>query len=630
MKLLNTYTSKLDSSKLDYGDYSNLRDELNRLGGECKKEGTDEEHRLLTLEYEQLHFSVSMERGIEPASTEGRKLPNGAVEILVQWPDITKYADADFEYILKRFDESKNDYIRYKYGIFLIQSKKKRDNQFVAEVLKSMFALMDAYYAKAIDDKINKKKHYVTYLTSLTKDVFLLAHQRRNVKEMVPFYKQVRNFIYDKLSSWDKNKEGTRHLLFSYTRLLHEHFSEFSEYGLKPILKKNWEIAVEFKNTDNHNAIDIAKNAVHLAAKLKEETDPWYRLCADCYVAEAEKRKGMVAPKFYISAIKYYKLIGDEQKVNEIHEAFTKAKKEMNFGKMSFPAVDEFTKAKEKQRDEEVSTKEPEFLLKRIAYGEMIPTFSMIKKMESEDTNFSLSRMLSVDIYDKHGNNNITIGAQSEDDRVSFYQMYELLTQIDLQIHASYFYEAVRANKITAEFIIKWLSSNTWYGEEIVKVYNGFTRKVVVAKLLDEPIKLFFSQLNLSLANNGGNPSYVCSIDSLTPKVEYILRLICEEKFKILTSRIKEDGTVEEKTFGILMSDIFKLIEEEKNLEEEDKTMLLDHLIFVDFIMNSKAGPNIRNVVAHAHLDLEDYSPDKAVLVLSVLLRIAILIKKRE
>lgn len=143
-------------------------------------------------------------------------------------------------------------------------------------------------------------------------------------------------------------------------------------------------------------------------------------------------------------------------------------------------------------------------------------------------------------------------------------------------------------------------------------------------ELLIPVLKLLFEDFTKALTTENYAPNYVCILDSLTLKVEYIIRILCDEKLNISTAYVNSDGTVDEKTFTALVFDLKKFVKDHPSINSEMKQVLLDDIIFIDFVLNSKAGKNIRNRVAHAHLDIDEYSPMKIVLVLAVILKISL------
>lgn len=78
----------------------------------------------------------------------------------------------------------------------------------------------------------------------------------------------------------------------------------------------------------------------------------------------------------------------------------------------------------------------------------------------------------------------------------------------------------------------------------------------------------------------------------------------------ITTFRPKRNGIVHEKILEELLKDLAS------HLDPED-------LFFLNFYLLEKAGHNLRNRVAHSLMDENEYGIEKALLVLSMLLKLA-------
>src|ERR1700749_1919392 len=269
MNTLKEIILELDNPEFDYGENFQLSDKIKAVIDANANENLPD-IPFIKVEHEMLNINVSIKSGITAQFSQGVKTKTGE-EILYQWPDIRGYKNTDFEYMLKRFNETKNNYVKYKYGMVLFLSDKKKDNVFVAELLTAGYELMQAYLNKSLDTSLYKDKHYMSYLVITSRDVFGLALQRKTVEKIAPLYKSIKDFIYNTLCNWQLKGDDTRHIVYSYTRLIHENFSEFKDYNLNVILDKNWEAVVEERKKYNHGAIDLAKNAAELAKKLKTE-----------------------------------------------------------------------------------------------------------------------------------------------------------------------------------------------------------------------------------------------------------------------------------------------------------------------------------------------------------------------
>lgn len=309
--------------------------------------------------------------------------------------------------------------------------------------------------------------------------------------------------------------------------------------------------------------------------------------------------------------------------MSELHHLLSDAKTKMDFGKLEYTLPQEDTVKINEEIQKEIASNDSDFIINRLAQGVYLPRFSDVKE-ETKKNGFSMAQIISTSFYDKHGNKTMSVNPQNSDEDVSFYSSYDLHFQISSQVYLKYFIDSIRAGKINYEVLDAWLEK-TWYGEKILRVYNGYTREISVLELLTPVLKLLFEDFTKALTTENYTPNYVCILDSITLKVEYIIRILCDEKLNIPTAYINSDGTVDEKTFTALVFDLKTFVKDHPAIQPEMKKVLLDDIIFIDFILNSKAGKNIRNRVAHAHLDLDEYSPMKVVLVLAVILKLSLL-----
>ncbi len=619
MTALEEYLSELDNSSFDNKDQSKIKEGFQEISDSLKdKDETDSEKQQVRWEYEVLIINASIERGLEPV-TEGVDINEAGEAIKISWPNIKSYSEKEFTYIKNRYAQTKNLYLKCKYGLVLFISRQRADNAFVLELLDSLMKLSESYFQ-------NKKEYKYSdlYFVYSLKDALNLAIKRKSVVEIGEKYKLILQFIYETLLKLRVDKTEGKFTLSSLTNIVIQHFNEFSSnFSISVLLETNWSIAKEMSEYDKHGAIDISNINLKLARLLKAENIRWHQLMAECYTKLADERKGMVAPEFYVSAISHYKLIKDTDKIKELQLLLTDAKTKMDFGKVEYAIPEEEVSKINEEIKNEIESNDSDFIVNRLAQGVYLPRFSEVKAV-SKSSGFTMAQIITTSFYDKHGNKTMSVNPQNSDEDVSFYSAFDLHFQIPSQVYLKYFIESIRAEKINYEIVNAWLEK-TWYGEKLLRVYNGYTKEISVLELLSPLLKLLFEDFSKAITDLTYSPNYVCILDSIALKVEYILRMLCDEKLNIPTSYINSDGTLDEKTLTALVYDLKIFIKEHPSIEGEMKEALLDDLIFIDFVLNSKAGKNIRNRVAHAHLDLDEYSPLKIVLVFAVILKLSLL-----
>ena len=110
---------------------------------------------------------------------------------------------------------------------------------------------------------------------------------------------------------------------------------------------------------------------------------------------------------------------------------------------------------------------------------------------------------------------------------------------------------------------------------------------------------------------------YITVTDTLTVKIESILRLYCE-RIGIATMKPREKSGVAlvmEKLLDDLLSDLKDTPEKPTGFKEEDRLLL-------KYVLTLK-GHNLRNRVAHGLMDACEYNFPNIVILLVILLRLS-------
>lgn len=622
MNTLKEYLQAFDTSDLDYKDPLEIEADLKVFYNSGLDPEEENESRQAKREIEIFRLVKSIRRGLIPVMSESGLNDKGE-EVLNQWPDIRPYTDTDFEYISGRYTTTQNPFGKHQYGMLLFLAGKRKDNPFVLELLDVMLLLCERYNKKALYDE-EKKTRYTGHLIHTLYDAFSLACSRKSDRLISTKLDVVKSLIFSTIINWNVRVPGTEWAVCELTGLVKDNIQEFKvSFDLDLILEKNWEVANVVRKESEHSAISVAQGADKLAERLKKDRIRWNRLIAECYESVARKRGGIVAPDFYIKSMRHYKIIGDNNKLSELNREFSKAKKQLNLSPMSYTLPEEAAEEVMNNISDIVNHHNAESIIAELTVGRMILPFTKFKKNRDEDSNTVMFKYFNVGIYDKHGNKNVVLDPENEEDYSSYFNLYSLYFQIPSKIYLKLFIEAVKAGKLSSNDLLEWLEKHTWLGQEVIKLYQGYSKAIVPLDVIRPGIVLMFSEFEKGLSLKDYNADFILALDSLSLKVEYLLRLICEEKLGISSTYIKEDGTTEEKTFGHLISDMKKVIKDCAQTTIVEGSSTLDDLIYIEFVMNHKAGINIRNRVAHGLLDKDEYSPLKMVLVLSVLLKIS-------
>jgi hypothetical protein len=127
--------------------------------------------------------------------------------------------------------------------------------------------------------------------------------------------------------------------------------------------------------------------------------------------------------------------------------------------------------------------------------------------------------------------------------------------------------------------------------------------------LLAPSIIEFFLQTQAWLNSKYYLPSYVLCIDSLTLKIEGLLRDF-SNRLNIPTSVHRKNGMEEVYVNNILENETIK-----QHFDEDD-------MLFFNYLLSNEGGMNLRNNVAHCFLDYSNYNLSKILLLIAALLKI--------
>lgn len=181
------------------------------------------------------------------------------------------------------------------------------------------------------------------------------------------------------------------------------------------------------------------------------------------------------------------------------------------------------------------------------------------------------------------------------------------MTLIYIPFIIEIFNKAFNSGKLSQESCLNFIKNETWLGVKEVpnlNIENHFFELIVPA------INYYFLERNLYLLYPNYYPHFVLTIDSLTLKLEGIIKLLCKI-FEIETKETNDNNIVQDKSLN-------KLLDNEKLVEK----MGQNNIFFLKYLLIDNCGLNIRNEAAHSLLALNEYNYVNATLLLVALLRL--------
>jgi hypothetical protein len=354
--------------------------------------------------------------------------------------------------------------------------------------------------------------------------------------------------------------------------------------------------------------------------KLGSETHDWNRSIAKSYEGLMNQRpeSDLATVHFCQNAMDYYRRLKDGKKVAELEKRYEGLRGKQQFQK--FTQEIDLTEYGRRCREiaEKLCAEEPEKIVSVLINDKgLLPKLKDMKARAEEIAQKTvLSSIVPVSITDHRGH---TAEHFSTDDER---RHYRILEQYALEINLAkqflvneIFVKAVKTDKLNIHTVIDCFERRSWFGKNIRKrrpggeivTYNWLN---MVAPGLNE----YFNQMKAHFLEPAYEPNFVIAIDSLTLKIEGLIRDICSLS-GVTTFYLAKDkqgrSIVREKDINWLLREeaIKKLLEE-------------DDLLFFKFVLVEKAGLNLRHKIAHCLIDYSEYNITYMHLLLLVLFRL--------
>lgn len=630
MNTLQEYYNFIDKGAFDCDSKSMLYDALKEIGNALLQKQDQKNLKLSDLENQVLHINKSFEykldkekgtiNGLSWMISGTQTLEDGSV-IPIYTPDVTKLLKLDFEYYEQRYKDCENLYMKTEYGLmtyFGQQTDYSKRNNFKQQLCKDLIALAESYLDKAT--QVSENNYYSMCFFQTLK----LAWNIATNSKLTPVINGLITFIFSTHQDWDITKDGTLRVIYDLSSMMSEDYRIFKDkIDLNKVISKDKEAAKEIEKNSMLNAINIIDNVLKIEQQLKISQESSLRYKAELYEklmidGKVIRQNALVAVKFAEEALRIYKSLNDQTKINELETNYNELRGKIQLSEHFF----EFPKEYTEQITEQINSFIVQATKNEIIYHFIItPWYSEIADIQNqaiENSKISvLSSMVPVFIMDKFGNTIETFKTDEEIKEHNFWNAYIIDQQFGLQIMHQLFIEAYKAGKLNYKSVIEYLAS-TWFNEPIVRKYHSTKIEIKPLDTLKPSLKKLFSELDLFFNYNKNQCDYITITDSLTLKVEQLLRNFCE-KIGIPTFKLRDkrgDKLVMEKLLDDILVDIKHTEENPTNFDEKDR-------IFIKYVLTEKTGLNLRNRVAHGLMDIKEYTFNNILLLFSIVMKLS-------
>jgi hypothetical protein len=516
--------------------------------------------------------------------------------------------------LIERLNSTNNPLLRARYSHILWCSP-RRHAKYAKIAVDSYLELIEIYEEK---DKEAPQEHFGLDVTRAMRNAYSIAYQANYKKE------KVRSEIRKLITQFNFNSSSSFALRLSLIELMLSERKKFPKENFRNFQNLCWQMYESFVNTGNtgdiHHAIRMLELGERIDQRMGKKTYDWKRKIAESYeklMNQAEKNNDPVSADFCQLAIKNYRAAEDEEKITELEKKYSELKSLMKLKKFEIDVDLEDRIRKFEEIAEEIAQNTPEEIIKLLMHDKnLLPTYKDMEKAADDYNKQSLSELFPKKIIDQSGHS-----AQyfSDEDEMRYFDILRQF-QIALELNKIYlineiFLAAIREKKLSADTMLKFLNKHSWFGKIIPKkTPSGETVEYNWLSLIAPSLYEYFHQMRYFLLNSRNYPNLVLSIDSLTLKIEGLLRDMCQFS-GVATFYMTQDSKGRDITRE---KDIHALLYEDKIKQLFDE----DDLLFFRFLLVEKFGYNLRHRVAHSLMLFQEYSIRYMYLLILVILRL--------
>jgi hypothetical protein len=632
MNALEQYLKKIDESSYDCKDVHVINSEFQLVVKQLIEEG---KHDIAgTADLDRQVFSVQKSFDKKPDSEKGiinglswqmsdtQTLEDGS-QIPLYWPDVTKYAQQDFEYFEKRYNECKNLYAKTEYGLMVYFGEKtatSRHNDFKRQICNELFTLSKDYYMKA--DKGGEKNHYVQYFFHSLRMAFGITEK----SNLEPELTTIIQYIFQIHQEWDITKEGTLRILLDLSGLLSDNFGISNKLvDFQKVIDKNFKGAKELEKTYVWGAMYAIDRNISIEQKRNKPVTDLLIYKAKLYeklANDAESKANLACVGFAENALRIYQQLRLSDQIFRLEKYYAGLRGKFRLSEIRHELPKEHVDSMNERILKAVAENDERGIIHHFIISPWYDTVQNIKDRSIELSKQTvLLSLFPTSIMDKFGNTVDFFYTDEEKENFNFWNSYTFNFQVGTQTMHKFFIEAYKAKKINYASVLSYLEE-TWFNDVIVRNYHGQTVEVKPIDTLKPGLKRIFDELDKFFSDNTYHCDFVTVTDSLTLKVEGLLRYFCE-KIGIATFKTRQKGSdklVMEKLLDDLLADIAHepplRPEQKTNFDEEDR-------ILIKYVLAEKAGLNLRNAVAHSLMDIFEYSFEHVIVLFCIIIKLS-------
>lgn len=503
---------------------------------------------------------------------------------LVSYPSINGFSKEDIEQIDELFKASSSNLINAHYGHFL-WIKGKRHTEYLEKTIKGytdfITEILRQNKVEPENPKKNSKYHNIRYL--LSQLIFLSQKKRDTVV--------VRQLILDTLNDSDHE-----FLFYSLALLMLESKKVFQKKDYEFLIPK---CLAYVRNIESpFQKISFYELGARIDQRQNTKSENWAKLIGQQYEVLANKRTDIAAITFANKATRYYEEGGESKAAERMAKLYKEKSETKELGKFgSRIDITDYVKYIDDVINQLSKAELKEIIIFLSQSPSIIPHKNFLDDMVASVGQGNTMRFfMSNYVYDSNGHIAQHFTTQEEITYMLTLENYaQVMTMRFDALVNRLIIELLDRDDWTADNFLDALTEKSWYGQIIHKPLDS-TRAIDIKMIeyIRPGIVNYFDELRKYKNDKKYQPDFTLCIDSLTLKVEVILREICIQ-IGVRTFYIKKDNSKREVTKE---KDINMLLREEKLVQFLGE----DFILYLKALLVERVGGNLRNKVAHGFL----------------------------
>lgn len=524
-----------------------------------------------------------------------------------KFPSIEEFKDQSATYLLSRAAAANHPFLKARYCHLLWRSPVGvKSTSFAVRAIEAYFTCIELYLHEFEADQDDEN---LSKVTEFFETVVMLVAE---VKEKIAEVKSLANRLLHEI---DYITFADKHNILTCMLEAKQIFKPADFTGAMGLL----EDAYESEKGDAAYWIFVYfQTCLTLARKTRSDVKIWFERFGDLQFAKAEAEteadRSWIKNDMYSSALTAYKSAGNVEKRKQVEKAIFELKPSITLPLIRVEKTKEQIKSLE-LRDKLIRAsckallkEDPDIVYESLIDGWYYPPLNHFQDIAKEKK-YVYEDFLTLVEYDR--NKNVRRRSETHTDR-KFNDLYDRAVEgITLQYFYYVFIPGIYSGHLTYENFLAYLRKYTWLGKPYMK--NDMGGKVLTVDwimLITPAIIEYFVQVQSWQWGNSYFPNFILCIDSLTLKMEGMLRNFAEQ-MNIPTTVAGKSGTQEAYVHNVLDNPAVV-----KHFDEGD-------LQFFKYLFTNEGGTNMRNNVAHCFYHFYDYNLDKMHLLLAALIKIA-------